>query len=60
MAYARKCDRCGKYYSEAVAYPTVKLIDERSKQINYIGNSCYVCDLCDDCWNKFREWWEKR
>lgn len=57
---AKKCDRCGNYYSDDIAKPTVQLTGKITKQINYIGNDCYDCDLCDDCWNKFSEWWEKK
>lgn len=57
---AKQCDRCGNYYSGDVTYPTVKLIDERSKQITYIGNNFWDCDLCQNCWNEFAKWWEKK
>lgn len=57
---AKQCDRCGKYYSDDVKYPTVKLIDEHSKLINCIGNSLWDCDLCDDCWKSFKKWMEQR
>lgn len=60
MADAKQCDRCGKYYSNVIGYPVVKLIDERTKQITGIGNSVWDCDLCTDCWNKFSEWWENK
>lgn len=60
MADAKQCDRCGKYYPGVVAYPIVKLTDGRTKQISTIGNSVRDCDLCDDCWNKFSEWWENK
>ena len=57
---AKRCDRCGNYYSEEVGYPTVNLVGNIKKQINAIGNVCYDCDLCQNCWNDFEKWWEKK
>lgn len=60
MADAKQCDRCGSYYSDSPSKPTVKLTDEITKQITYIGNTYYACDLCQECWNEFAKWWEKQ
>jgi hypothetical protein len=57
---AKKCDRCGSYYSDSPAKPTVKLTDGHTKQFNSIGNSYYDCDLCQKCWNDFAKWWENK
>lgn len=56
MADAKRCDRCGKYYSIPISYPVVNLVDDSTMQIWHIGNNRIV-DLCPDCWESFEKWW---
>ena len=57
MADAKRCDKCGKYYSIPISYPVVNLIDEDTMQIWDIGNNRRAVDLCPDCWKSFEKWW---
>ena len=59
MADAKKCDRCGKYYSNPISYPVINLVDESEMQIWDIGNNRDTVDLCPSCWDSFEKWWNK-
>lgn len=62
MAYARKCDRCGKLYEP-------KSINFRSGRINSIRTvergwdnavtSGQIFDLCPDCIEDFKNWFNE-
>lgn len=58
--YAKKCDRCGKLY------------ESKTPEFTQIGNiyaygiawelhttNCFI-DLCPDCLNDFKKWFEMR
>ena len=56
---AKKCDRCGEFYTEQATYPVVTITRGKTRQVNDIGNSLYSMDLCPECWKSFGEWWGK-
>lgn len=61
MGYAKKCDRCGKFYEPYN-------VENDSENINGITTlnidhkGCYfshnVIDLCPDCKNSFEAWYK--
>ena len=62
MAYARKCDRCGKCYE---VYNT-RRDDENINgfiPVNVDGEGKYyshgIKDLCPDCFKEFKKWLKK-
>lgn len=63
MADAKKCDRCGKYYTpfdstgsplEALAASLAKL---QSFSIEMVKPNC---DLCPDCLKSFKRWFDMK
>ena len=48
MAYAKKCDRCGKYYD----YKPPKFEELNKKEIYKKINESF--DFCDDCLEDFK------
>ncbi len=64
MADAKKCDRCGKYYTPSVSVknPLEVLAESLSRTYSFsvemkkaIGT---VCDLCPDCMKSFERWFD--
>ena len=54
MASAKQCDRCGKFY-KANNLPKIEklvLYDYRAFQYNKV-------DMCPDCSQKLKKWFEK-
>ena len=52
----KRCDRCGQFYVEPKTIGISVVLNARERQINYIGNTYSHCDLCQDCWDRFRKW----
>lgn len=60
MADAKQCDRCGKFYtrSSECGCEFYSKIENRKRVINEIGNSHTSFDVCSNCWDDFKKWWE--
>lgn len=55
MAYARKCDRCGKYYDRPIT--NAYAISKFSGDIHY--PSLDILDLCEECHGKLEAFMEQ-
>lgn len=59
MAFAKKCDRCGKLYEP---YPTGKKTENNALRRVRIDPDGYICsqdntlDLCPECMAEFNKW----
>lgn len=59
MAFAMKCDRCGKYYEyRPMAISCVALIPYRIGKRECRSKEEF--DLCPDCVESFNEWFIKK
>lgn len=62
MAYAKKCDRCGKLYEQYNSKndrknPNGTMILNLDVQRKYYSHG--AMDLCPDCMKEFQAWLEK-
>lgn len=58
MAWARKCDRCGKFFENR--YNTYVELTTSSDEHRNVEFDCGVnndLDLCSDCIESFKHWW---
>lgn len=58
MAWARKCDRCGKFFDSACNTTVDLTISDGAKEnIKFNCNLYHDLDLCPDCTESFSHWW---
>lgn len=58
MAWARKCDRCGKLFDSQ--YNTMVVLTISSDENRNVTFDCGLkndLDLCPDCIESFKHWW---
>ena len=56
MANAKKCDRCGNFYTLPLDSIYVKTVNGDPTVVS-IGNNHNGLDLCEDCRVSFIDWW---
>ena len=52
--YKRYCDRCGKEITQYQKTATL------TYKLNESFRASIITDLCEDCWDKFLDWMEKK
>ena len=61
MASARKCDRCGKYYTGKDS-PEIRFFADNADSFRtahiYDEYACDYVDLCPECVSEFNTWWD--
>lgn len=58
MAWARKCDRCGKFFdSKFDTIIDITTYDENSRNVQFDCGLLPGLDLCPDCVESFKHWW---
>lgn len=58
--YAKKCDRCGKLYEcEEPKLMKIGKVTAYGIAWEIYGNNCFI-DLCPDCLNDFKKWFERK
>ena len=63
MADAKKCDRCGKYYTPSILFesPLEMLAANLSKVSSFRVEAVVPnCDLCPDCTKSFERWFDMK
>lgn len=58
MAWARKCDRCGKFF-EGRFNTSIELttVDNMQREVGFDCGLNSDLDLCPDCVESFKHWW---
>ena len=61
MAWARKCDRCGKLFEEKYnTYIELKTSSDEDRTVELDCGMQSSLDLCPDCIESFKHWWTEK